>query len=439
MIRIQDKNQKLYSQAKKIIPGGVMLFSKRPENHLPGKWPTYFKKAKGIHVWDLNNKKYIDMYFGVGQSILGYANNNVDNQVTKSNKLGNITSLNSFKEVELAKKLIQIHPWAGFAKFAKTGGEANAIATRISRAITGKEKVAICGYHGWHDWYLAANIKSNKNLNSHLLKGLKSIGVPKKLKNSIYTFRMNNFKDFKKIENIKNLSTVVMEVQREKEPDINFLKYVRKFCNKNKIILIFDECTSGFRETYGGIHMKYKIYPDLLVLGKALGNGYPITSVLGKKKYLKKASKSFISSTFWTENSGFSAALKTLEIINKKKIFNSIKNNGVKIKNIWRQKSIKYNIPITIYGLDSIPTFKFSVKNSLKYKTFFTQEMLKEGILATNTIYVSAVHTKKYINLYAKKIDEIFFKLQKCEQKELSINRILKFKVASSDFNRLTS
>ena len=185
--------------------------------------------------------------------------------------------------------------------------------------------------------------------------------------------------------------------------------------------------------------MKYKIYPDLLVLGKALGNGYPITSVLGKKKYLKKASKSFISSTFWTENSGFSAALKTLEIINKKKIFNSIKNNGVKIKNIWRQKSIKYNIPITIYGLDSIPTFKFSVKNSLKYKTFFTQEMLKEGILATNTIYVSAVHTKKYINLYAKKIDEIFFKLQKCEQKELSINRILKFKVASSDFNRLTS
>ena len=423
MINKRDKNQKLYFEAKKIIPGGVMLFSKRPENH----------------VWDLNNKKYIDMYFGVGQSILGYANKEVDNQVYKSNRFGNITSLNSFKEVKLAKKLIKIHPWAGFVKFAKTGGEANAIATRISRTITGREKVAICGYHGWHDWYLAANIKSNKNLNSHLLKGLESYGVPKKLKNSIYTFRMNNFKDFKKIEKIKDLSTIVMEVQREKEPDVIFLKHVRKFCNKNKIILIFDECTSGFRETYGGIHMKYKIYPDMLVLGKALGNGYPITSVLGKKKYLKKASKSFISSTFWTENSGFSAALKTLEIIDKKKIFNSIKNTGIKIKDIWRQKSKKYNIPIFIYGLDSIPSFKFLSKDSLKYKTFFTQEMLKEGILATNTIYVSAVHSKKYIELYADKIDHIFSKLQKCEQKKIFINKILKSKVANSDFKRLTS
>ena len=434
-----DKNQQLYLEAKKFIPGGVMLFSKRPENHLPGKWPTYFKKAKGIYVWDLNNKRYVDMYFGVGQSILGYANKKVDNEVSNSNKNGNITSLNSFKEVELAKKLTKIHPWSGFAKFAKTGGEANAIATRISRAITGKEKVAICGYHGWHDWYLAANIKSSNNLNSHLLKGLEAYGVPKRLKNSISTFRMNNFKDFKKIENIKNLSTIVMEVQREKEPNITFLKYVRKFCDKNNVILIFDECTSGFRETYGGIHMKYKIYPDLLVLGKALGNGYPITCVIGKKKYLKKASKSFISSTFWTENSGFVAALKTLDIIRKQKTFMKIKNIGQKIKIIWSEKSNKYNLPISIYGLDSIPSFRFLGKNSAKYKTYFTQEMLKKGILATNTIYVSIVHTKKYLNMYAKEIDQIFFKIKKCEQKKMSINKILKSKVANSDFKRLTS
>ena len=219
-------------------------------------------------------------------------------EVNKSNNLGNITSLNSFYEVKLAKKLIEIHKWAGFARFAKTGGEASAIATRIARSINGNEKVAICGYHGWHDWYLAANLKSKNNLNTHLLKGLKSVGVPKSLKNTVFSFRMNNFKDLEKIKKIKYLAAIVMEVQREREPNLKFLYEIRKHCNEKKIILIFDECTSGFRETYGGIHKKYKISPDLVTFGKCLGNGYPITAILGKKKYLKYASKSFISSTF---------------------------------------------------------------------------------------------------------------------------------------------
>ena len=284
----KDKNQKLYKQAKKLIPGGVMLFSKRPENHLPDKWPTYYKKAKGAYVWDLNNNKYLDMYFGVGQSVLGYANSSVDSAVNRSNRLGNITSLNSFYEVKLAKKLIQIHKWAGFVKFAKTGGEASAIGTRIARSINRNEKVAICGYHGWHDWYLAANLKSKKNLNSHLLEGLESIGVPKSLRNTISTFRMNSFNDLEKIKKIKKLAAIIMEVQREKEPNLKFLKEIRKFCNEKKIILIFDECTSGFRETYGGIHKNYKIIPDIVLFGKCLGNGYPITAILGKKNILKK-------------------------------------------------------------------------------------------------------------------------------------------------------
>ena len=434
-----DKNQKLYKLAKKIIPGGVMLFSKRPENHLPGKWPTYFKKAKGINVWDLNNIKYLDMYYGVGQSVLGYANSKVDNEVIKSNKTGNMSSLNSYQEVLLAKKLIDIHPWSGFARFAKTGGEANAIATRIARSINNKDKVAICGYHGWHDWYLAANLKSKNTLNSHLLNGLKSIGVPKALKNTIFSFRMNNFDDLRKIKKIKNLSSIIMEVQREKQPDIKFLREIRNYCTKNKIILIFDECTSGFRETYGGMHLSYKIYPDLLVLGKSLGNGYPITCVLGKKKYLKKASSTFISSTFWTEKSGIVAALKTLDIMKKDNTFIKVKKTGQQIKDIWQKLSKKYKIPMSIYGLDSIPCFKILLKNSNKYKTFITQEMLKNKVLATNMIYISTVHSSKHIKNYQDILDKIFYKIQKCEQKKLSINKILKNKVSNTDFNRLTS
>ena len=434
----KDKNQSLYKIAKKIIPGGVMLFSKRPENFLPNKWPTYFKKSKGAYIWDLNNKKYLDMFFGVGQSVLGYANSKIDNAVIKSNKSGNITSLNSFQEVKLAQKLIQIHAWSGFARFAKTGGEAGVIATRIARSITKKEKIAICGYHGWHDWYLAANLKSKNNLNSHLLKGLKSVGVPNSLKNTVYPFRMNDYSDLARIKKIKNLSAIIMEVQREKNPNLDFLKNIRSFCNKNKVILIFDECTSGFRETYGGIHLRYGIYPDLLTLGKALGNGYPITCVLGKKKYLKQASKSFISSTFWTEKSGLTAALATIDIMNKDKTFKKIIATGKKIKNIWKKISQKYKIPISIYGLDSIPCFKILSKHSNKYKTLITQEMLKKKILASNQIYVSIVHNDKLLKKYEIILDKIFYKIKKCEEKKLNISKILETKESTSDFNRLT-
>ena len=434
----KDKNQLLYTDAKKLIPGGTMLFSKRPENHLPNKWPTYFKKAKGAYIWDLNNKKYLDMYFGVGQSVLGYANSKVDNAVIKSNKSGNISSLNSFQEVELAKELIKIHPWSGFARFAKTGGEAGVIATRIARSINNKEKIAICGYHGWHDWYLAANLKSKNNLNAHLLKGLRSVGVPKSLKDSVIPFRMNNFDDFKIVKKTRNLSAVIMEVQREKSPNKKFLRDIRTFCNKNKIILIFDECTSGFRETYGGIHLSHGIYPDLLTLGKCLGNGYPITCVLGKKKFLKSASKSFISSTFWTEKSGIVAALKTIEIMKKEKTYKKIKLTGQKVKDIWKKLSIKHDLPLIIFGLDSIPCFRIDTKDSNKYKTLITQEMLKNNILATNMMYVSTVHSNELLKKYHKILDEIFKKIKKCEDKKLLIKNLLKTKVSTFDFNRLT-
>ena len=249
---------------------------------------------------------------------------------------------------------------------------------------------------------------------------------------------MNNFNDLEKIKKITKLAAIIMEVQREKEPSLKFLKEIRKFCNEKKIILIFDECTSGFRETYGGIHKNYKIIPDIVLFGKCLGNGYPITAILGKKKYLKKASRSFISSTFWTENSGYVAALKTLEIMKKKKTYKKVKVIGKKIKTIWKKLAIKYKLPIKIYGLDSIPSFKILSKNSAKYKTFITQEMLKKNILATNTIYISIAHKSEYLNKYTKILDKIFLKIKYCEENRLSINKILKSKVSTSDFNRLT-
>ena len=436
---MKDKNQKLYEEASKIIPNGTMLFSKKPEIYLPGKWPTYFLRAKKAYVWDLEKKRYLDMYFGVGQNTLGYANKEVDDVVNLSNRTGNMSSLNSYHDVELAKKLIKIHPWAGFARFAKTGGEANAVSIRYARAISGKDKIAICGYHGWHDWYLAANLKSKKKLNEHHIKELNVDGVPKALKNTVFPFRMNDFEDLKKIKKIKDLGVIKMEVYREKKPKIKFLKDIRKFCNKNNVVLIFDECTSGFRETYGGIHQNYGIYPDLLMLGKALGNGYPITSILGRKKFINAASNCFVSSTFWTEKSGAVAALKTIEIMRRDKTYLKIKKIGKDVKKIWEYLAKKHNLKIKIFGLDSIPCFQFLYNNHLAYKTYLTQEMLKHRILATTQIYISIAHEKNHLENYKNKLDIIFKSIAKFENSNSPMSYFLESKICEVGFKRYTS
>ena len=304
-----NKGNKLYKKAKNIILGGNMLFSKRPEVFLPDIWPSYFVKSKDTHVWDMNNNKYVDMICAVGQSILGYANSKVDNFVINNIKKGNMTTLNCPEEVYLTKKLIDIHPWAGMAKYTRGGGEANAIAIRIARAASRKDHVAICGYHGWHDWYLSINLKGNKKLNKYLLKGLDPIGVPKSLRNTVHTFAYNDFDELERVVKKFDIGTIKMEVSRNSLPNKNFLEEVRRLASRKKIILIFDEWTSGFRRNYGGLHLTQNIEPDMAMFGKAMGNGYAINAVLGKKTIMKKAESSFISSTFWTERIGFSAAI----------------------------------------------------------------------------------------------------------------------------------
>ena len=328
------KASNLWKRAKKLIPGGNMLLSKRPEMFLPDEWPTYFSKSKACYVWDLNNRRYIDVsLMGVGTNILGYADASIDKKVKEVIYKGNLTTLNCPEEVELANKLVSMHPFNGMVKFARTGGEACSIAIRIARAHTKKELVLACGYHGWHDWYLASNIKNDKNLNSHLLKNTSIGGVPSNLKNTIQLFEYNKINEFKKkIYNKKNIACVIMEVSRNFAPSKNFLEEIRKITFKKGIVLIFDECTSGFRETYGGLHQKFKIVPDIVLYGKAIGNGYPITAIVGKKNIMQAAQTTFISSTFWTDRIGPTAAIATLDKMKKKKSWKFITDQGRKIK-----------------------------------------------------------------------------------------------------------
>jgi glutamate-1-semialdehyde 2,1-aminomutase len=431
------KNQLLYKKAKKFISGGNMFLSKRPELFLPGGWPTYFEKTKGCEVWDLEKITFYELsLMGVGTNAVGYCDPVVDSKVKSIIKKGNMSSLNCPEEVLLAEKLIELHPWAQKVKFARTGGEANAIAIRIARAASGRENVAFCGYHGWHDWYLATNIVKNKNLNEHLLKDIPTQGVPKDLKGTIYPFKYNDFNELVKLVKRKKIGVICMEVMRNKPPKDNFLQKVRNLASKNGIVLIFDECTSGFRKNYGGLHKYFNIIPDMALFGKALGNGYAITAVIGKNEIMEYAQKSFMSSTFWSERIGPAAALATLKTMKKVKSWKKIDNNGKKIIERWKKLSKKYEIKIDIFGLPALCSFIFLSKNSQKYKTFITQEMLKKGFLASNAVYSCTSHTNAILEKYFWELEKIFKVIQDCEN-GLDINKILKYPVSHSSFQRL--
>jgi glutamate-1-semialdehyde aminotransferase/spore coat polysaccharide biosynthesis protein SpsF (cytidylyltransferase family) len=427
-----NAGQKMWKRAKNVIPGGTMLFSKNPDLFLPKFWPAYFEKTKGCDVWDLEGRKYFDLsMMGVGTNILGYSRKEVDDAVRKAINKGNMSTLNSKEEILLAEKLVEMHPWAGKVRFARTGGEAAAIAVRIARAATGKDQVAICGYHGWHDWYLSANLSDSQNLNSHLMRNLPIQGVQNNLKNSAFVFEYNNFDQLKKIVSQNNIGTVIMEVSRNEPPKKNFLENIRKLTKSKNIVLIFDECTSGFRETFGGLHLKYKVNPDIATFGKALGNGYAINAVVGTDSIMNYAHSTFISSTFWTERIGSVAGLKTLEIMEKIKSWDVISSLGKKVKANWESLAKKNNIKLKIQGLSALPRFDFE-NNNLYYKTFVSQEFLKKNFLASNAIYLCTEHNMKIFNNYFDILGSVFFKISRTIKDNIQPKELLNGSVCIS-------
>jgi len=430
--------QKLYEKAKKIIPGGNMLLSKRPEMFLPDQWPSYFSRAKGCNVWDLDENKFIDMsIMGIGTNSLGYGNSEVDEAVKEVIEKGNMSTLNCPEEVILAEKLIEINPWAHMVRFARTGGEANAIAIRIARAASGKDKVAICGYHGWHDWYLSVKHNNGEDLTNHLLPGLSPVGVPLSLKDTVYPFNYNNYDELLNIVNTNDIGVIKMEVQRNHGPKNNFLKKVRELATKKNIVLIFDECSSGFRETFGGIHKKYGVDPDLAMFGKTIGNGYALTAVVGKREVMEAAQSTFISSTFWTERIGSTAAIATLNVMEKIKSWEKITSIGKKMQSGWQKLADDYKINISISGIPALSSYSFNSESSLAYKTLITQEMLSKGFLASTSFYSSISHDESKLDLYFTALDEVYKLISNCEKEIIKVESLLNGPICHSGFKRL--
>lgn len=434
---LMGTGQKLWKRAKAVIPGGNMLLSKRAEMFLPEQWPAYFSKAKGCQVWDLDGNQYTDMsIMGIGTNILGYGHPEVDAAVRSTIDAGNMSTFNCPEEVYLAEKLVEIHPWADMVRLARSGGEANAIAIRIARAASGRDKVAVCGYHGWHDWYLSANLGDDENLAGHLLPGLDPKGVPQNLRGTVFPFNYNNYQELENLVNTHDIGVIKMEVVRNKGPEDNFLQKVRKLATERGIVLIFDECTSGFRETFGGLHKKYGVEPDMAMFGKALGNGYAITATIGRREIMEAAQSTFISSTFWTERIGPTAALKTLEVMQRMNSWDTITQTGLGIRERWQQLADKHELEIDHWGLPALTGYSFKSENALAYKTLITQEMLEKGYLVSNCVYVSTEHTPKVVSGYFDNLDPLFALIKECEEGR-DVMKLLNGPICHGGFKRL--
>jgi len=431
------KGQVLWEHAKKIIPGGNMLLSKRAEMFLPNLWPAYFSKAKGCRVWDLDGREYVDMsIMGIGTNILGYGHPEVDEAVRKVIDAGNMSTLNCPEEVYLAEQLIELHPWADMVRLTRSGGEANAVAIRIARAASGRDKVAFCGYHGWHDWYLAANLGDEKTLAGHLLPGLEPKGVPTNLKNTIFPFNYNTFNELETITSQHDIGVIIMEVSRNKGPENSFLEKIRQLATAKGIVLIYDECTSGFRQTFGGLHKEYGVEPDMAMFGKSMGNGYAINAVIGRREVMEAAQSSFISSTFWTERIGPVASLKTLEVMEKLKSWEKITTTGNQIRKAWLQLAEKYGLDMELWGLPALSGFTIKSPHALAYKTLITQEMLDKGYLAANSVYVCTEHSPDIVEGYFSALDSVFELISSCEAGR-DVTTLLKGPVCHAGFKRL--
>lgn len=390
-------------------------------------------------MWDLDGNRYLDMGMnGIGACVLGMADPDVDDSVKKAIDVGTAASLNCQEEVELAELLCGLHPWASMARFARGGGEAMAMAARIVRAHTGREKIAFCGYHGWHDWYLSANLADDGALDGHLLPGLEPKGVPRGLKGTMLPFRYNVIEELEAIakDHGTALAAVVMEPLRDQGPRDGFLERARAIATQTGAVLVFDEVTSGFRLTCGGAHLMLGVEPDIAIFAKGMGNGYPIAAVIGRRPVMESAQTTFISSTSWTERIGPTAAIATIRKFRRLNAHEHLIHIGGLIQKGWKTAAEEADLPLAISGIKPLGHFSITSAFGEAPRTLFTQLMLEKGFLALNKFYAMYAHTERHVEEYFRAVREVFPLVARAIQSG-TVEKMLKGPVAHAGFKRL--
>jgi glutamate-1-semialdehyde 2,1-aminomutase len=411
------------------IPGMTQLLSKRPDMFSRNIWPGYYSRAKGANIWDLDGREYLDMSIGgIGACVLGYADEEVDQAVIRAIQDGVACSLNCPEEVRLADVLCKLHPWADMARFTRSGAEALAVAVRIARAHTGREVVACCGYHGWSDWYLAGNLAEDSALDGHLIPGLEPRGVPRGLRGTLYTFQYNRLDEIQAIvaAHGAKLAAIVMEPVRSDLPETDFIEGVRDIADKTGAVLVMDEVSAGFRFCTGGAHMVlHATQPDMAVFSKALGNGYAVSAVIGRKDVMQAAQQTFISSTNWTERVGPTAALACIHAYNNRKPYEKFTLFGQRIKAAWKSMGERNGFTMHVEGMDAMAHFSIEDPDFLTLKAYFVQCMLEEDILASNLCYLMDAHTEADIDRYLAACEKAFVKMAEAREQGCPAQRLM--------------
>jgi glutamate-1-semialdehyde 2,1-aminomutase len=447
LLRIDDpptgeKTNQQYEHAKTIIPGGTQLLSKRPEMFAPGKWPAYYEQAIGCEVIDTSGRRFIDMSFGgILATVLGYSDPDVNAAVIRRVQMGSMATQQTYDEVRLAELLLEIHPWAESARFCRTGGESMAAAVRIARASTGRDKVAICGYHGWHDWYLAANLSDSgtQTLEGHLLPGLEPAGVPSALKGTTLTFNYNNVEQLDQLiaQHGDDLAAIVMEPTRQTDPAPGFLEGVRERANRSGAKLIFDEISIGWRLCLGGAHLKFGVTPDIAVFAKTISNGFAMGAIIGNQTTMSAAQTSFISSAYWTEGIGPAAAVATIEKMQRIDIPVHLAELGSLMIDGWKHLGEKHDVPVTTGSRLEVVSIGFDHEEATALMTLFTTRMLDHGFLATGAFNATLAHQPRHVAAYLAKADIVFEELAEAIRQGDTLDRI-DGKVKHTMFARLT-
>jgi len=321
----------------------------------------------------------------------------------------------------------------------KAAAKSDAIAIRIARAYTQNDIVLFCGYHGWHDWYLASNLGDENTLEGHLLPGLSPAGVPKNLKGTSFPFAYNDQVSFDRlIETHRGkIAAVIMEPIRNYEPVDGFLEHIREVTKHEGVVLIFDEISAGFRLCCGGSHLVYGVNPDIALLGKAISNGYPMAAVIGRREIMQAAQDTFISSTYFTDRVGLVAALATIRKFKDLVVEKTLIYNGETIEAGWKQLAEKHGLKITTMGIKPLVLFSIQHDHEKEIKTLFIQEMLERGFLSTMGYYASLAHQPEDITAYLAAVDEVFAIIAQAIHNR-NIKTYLKTEVCQSGFKRLT-
>ena len=365
-----NKSDELYKIALDLIPATTQTLAKGPQQNVKGIAPKYLEKGKGSHVWDVDGNEYIDFNMGIGPLSLGYAYPKVDNAIKKQLEDGITFSLMHPLEVEVAKLINEVVPNAESVRYSKTGADVTTAAIRVARAHTGREKVLCCGYHGWHDWYISVTDKNK--------------GIPKAVNDLTFTINYNDIQTVKDSID-SDIAAIILEPFVFEPPRDNFLHELRKLCDDNGILLIFDEMWTGFRIALGGAQEYFGVKADIATFSKAVANGMPLSILTGRKEVMKVLDEDvFFYTTFGGEALSLAAAKATIEELRDKNVPAFLAAQGKKLKDGYNQIANELRMDFTKcigYECRSLITFDAKAGNPLEIKALVQQEMIKRGIL----------------------------------------------------------